>query len=154
MPRTRPAAEVFGERALAAVLTGGGCDGTDGLQAVRGRGGFVIAQDEATAEVFAMPYSATLTRKVDLVLPLGRIAFDLETLAAGDTVGAGRVRPGGIRSKHRPPGTSPLRLACRHPLDPFEVEPALRAPALLPLRHVRPEPLVQRVGRARQHRDG
>jgi two-component system chemotaxis response regulator CheB len=84
----RSAADAFGERALAVVLTGGGCDGSAGVLAVRGRGGFVIAQDETTSEAFAMPYSAALTRKVDLILPLDQIAFALATLAVGEPLGA------------------------------------------------------------------
>jgi two-component system chemotaxis response regulator CheB len=74
------AAAAFGERVVGVVLTGGGCDGAAGVRAIRRRGGFVIAQDEVTAEDFWMPYNAVLTRKVDLVLPLGQIAFALRTL--------------------------------------------------------------------------
>ena len=74
------AADAFGDRVIAVVLTGCGSDGADGVRAVRRRGGFVIAQDEATSEHFDMPYHAVLTRKVDLVLPLGQIAFALQTL--------------------------------------------------------------------------
>jgi two-component system chemotaxis response regulator CheB len=78
------AADAYGERVVAVVLTGGGYDGVDGVKAVRRRGGFVIAQDEATSECFGMPYNAVLTRKVDLVLPLGQIAFALGTLTANE----------------------------------------------------------------------
>ena len=81
------AADAFGDRVIAVVLTGCGSDGADGVRAVRGRGGFVIAQDEATSEQFGMPYHAVLTRKVDLVLPLGQIAFALRTLAATAATG-------------------------------------------------------------------
>lgn len=75
------AASTFGSRAIAVVLTGTGRDGASGIQAVRKVGGFVIAQDEATAEYFDMPYAAILTRQVDLVLPLYHIGFALQVLA-------------------------------------------------------------------------
>ncbi len=76
------AADAYGGQVVAVVLTGGGCDGADGVRAVRRRGGFVIAQDEATSEAFGMPYHAVITRKVDLVLPLDHIAFALRTVVA------------------------------------------------------------------------
>lgn len=87
----RPAADVLfrsmavglGARAVAAVLTGTGRDGADGVRAVRRAGGFTIAQDAATAEQFGMPATAIETRHVDLVLPLDRMAFALVTLVQG-----------------------------------------------------------------------
>lgn len=84
----RPSADVlfesvaftFGCRAIAVVLTGMGRDGANGVKCVRKSGGFVIAQDEATAESFDMPYAAIETRKVDLVLPLYHIGYALQVL--------------------------------------------------------------------------
>jgi len=73
----------YGERALAVVLTGRGRDGAAGAIAVRRAGGFVMVQDPASSEHPAMPASAIETRKVDLVLPLSRIAFALQTLTRG-----------------------------------------------------------------------
>jgi two-component system chemotaxis response regulator CheB len=70
----------YAERVIAVVLTGRGADGARGVRAVRRRGGFVIAQDAATAAHFDMPAAAIETRKVDLVLPLDHIPFALETL--------------------------------------------------------------------------
>lgn len=86
----RPSADVlfgsvaatFGDRAIAVVLTGSLCDGSEGVRAIRRRGGFVIAQDGKTAECPEMPQAAVETRKVDLVLPLAHIAFALEALAS------------------------------------------------------------------------
>ncbi len=49
------AAGVLGSRVVAVVLTGGGSDATDGVQAVKTRGGMVIAQDQATSQTFGMP---------------------------------------------------------------------------------------------------
>jgi two-component system chemotaxis response regulator CheB len=72
-PLFASAAEVFGPRLLAVVLTGMARDGTDGVQTVRRHGGMVIAQDEASCEEFSMPRSAIATGCVDLVLPLVEI---------------------------------------------------------------------------------
>lgn len=73
-------ASTFSDRTIAIVLTGTGRDGARGVEAVRKAGGFVIAQDEATAESFDMPNAAIETRKVDLVLPLYHIGFALQVL--------------------------------------------------------------------------
>jgi len=73
----------YGSRAVAVVLTGKGDDGARGVREVRRCGGFVIAQDEATAEHFDMPRAAIDTGQVDLVLPAGRLAFALTALVMG-----------------------------------------------------------------------
>jgi two-component system chemotaxis response regulator CheB len=73
-------ATTFKERAIAVVLTGRGCDGARGVQAIRKMGGMVLAQDEATCASFSMPSFAIDTGSVDLILPLNQIAFALETL--------------------------------------------------------------------------
>lgn len=67
-------AQASGRAAVAIVLTGMGRDGVDGLQAVRQRGGKVIAQDEATSVVFGMPAAAIADGYADAVLPLPAIA--------------------------------------------------------------------------------
>lgn len=51
-----------------------------GLRAIKKMGGTVIAQDEATSELFGMPSSAIKTKPVDFVLPLDQIAAALVTL--------------------------------------------------------------------------
>jgi two-component system, chemotaxis family, protein-glutamate methylesterase/glutaminase len=68
------AADVFGGGAIGVVLTGTDSDGTDGVQAISGEGGVVIAQNRATSEFFDMPRSAIHTGVVDYVLPLDEIA--------------------------------------------------------------------------------
>ena len=67
-------APVFTTRVIAVVLTGWGSDGTQGIQRVKQWGGTVIAQDEASAEVFEMPRSAIATGAVDCILSLEAIA--------------------------------------------------------------------------------
>ena len=78
-PLFTTAAEVLGP-VIGVVLTGTGRDATDGVQAVKQRGGVVIAQDEASSEWFSMPRSAIATGAVDYVLPLDQIGSKLVEL--------------------------------------------------------------------------
>ena len=79
------AAEVFGERLIAVVLTGRGADGADGARAVKAAGGTVIIQDPATAAYPSMPL-AIAPPLVDIVVPLARIGPLLGELLDGGTV--------------------------------------------------------------------
>lgn len=72
-PMLRSLAAVYGEGALAVVLTGMGADGASGCEAVaRARGRF-IAQDQATSAVWGMPAAAAATGLAEAVLPLDDI---------------------------------------------------------------------------------
>jgi two-component system CheB/CheR fusion protein len=66
-------AEECGERAMCAILSGTGADGSLGLKAIKESGGLVIAQDPAEAAYDGMPRSAIMTGAVDLVLPVAKI---------------------------------------------------------------------------------
>ncbi len=70
----RSAAEVFGEHALAVVLTGMGSDGTNGLKALREHRAPALVQDEQTSTVWGMPGSVVQAGCADEVLPLEAIA--------------------------------------------------------------------------------
>lgn len=48
-------AETLGRRALGVILTGMGNDGLEGIRALKGRGGRVLAQNDATCVVYGMP---------------------------------------------------------------------------------------------------
>ncbi len=75
------AAEVFGERLIAVILTGTGSDGASGAHAVKAAGGMVVIQNPATAAYPGMPMSLASTT-VDLVADVERIGpllFDLLT---------------------------------------------------------------------------
>jgi len=69
---------VAGQRGVAAaLLTGMGADGAEGMANIKQKGGFTIAQDEATCVVYGMPRVAVERGAANLVLPLDRIAAAL-----------------------------------------------------------------------------
>jgi two-component system chemotaxis response regulator CheB len=68
------AADSYGRRVLAVVLTGANEDGADGLRRVRAAGGLTVVQDPAAAESPIMPAAAVATGAADKVLPLAEIA--------------------------------------------------------------------------------
>ena len=64
--------------AVGVVLTGMGSDAAKGALAIKSKGGYVIAQDEATSMIFGMPAEAIKLGAVDEVLPLRNIAAAVE----------------------------------------------------------------------------
>jgi two-component system chemotaxis response regulator CheB len=68
------AAEAFGSRVLAVLLTGLGNDGALGMLRIRQAGGYTIAESEATAASHSMPGSAVDCGGVVEELPLPAIA--------------------------------------------------------------------------------
>jgi two-component system chemotaxis response regulator CheB len=85
IPLFSSAAQALPGRVIAVVLSGGGMDATDGVQAVKASGGIVIAQDEATSKTFGMSRAAIQTGCVDHVLPLAQIGPALVRLVSGGT---------------------------------------------------------------------
>ncbi|HXU61951.1 MAG TPA: chemotaxis protein CheB, partial [Polyangia bacterium] len=65
----RSLAQDCGRRAAAVVLSGGGTDGSRGIQDVHAAGGLVIVQDPQTAQFDGMPRAAVETGVADQVLP-------------------------------------------------------------------------------------
>jgi len=82
IPLLESASEVLGHRVIAVILSGTGTDATDGVQAVRARGGIVIAQDPATIRFPGMPNAAIASGSVDYVLPIEQIGPALRQLTA------------------------------------------------------------------------
>ena len=88
----RPAVDVTLETAAeqvdgplsAAILTGMGADGADGVRAVSAVGGTVVAQDEETSAVFGMPKRAIETGVVDDVRPRAELAAGVLDAIATD----------------------------------------------------------------------
>lgn len=70
-------AEVFGDAAVAVVLTGMGADGARGAVAIKRAGGDTIIQDEATSVVWGMPGSAVKLDAGKRVVPLGLVAAEI-----------------------------------------------------------------------------
>lgn len=81
-PLFASAAEIYQQRAIAVVLTGGDGDGSFGVQIIKERGGQVIAQDRSTSQDFSMPETSINTGDVDFILPLPAIAPKLIELVA------------------------------------------------------------------------
>jgi two-component system chemotaxis response regulator CheB len=63
----RSVANVYGSRALGIILTGMGKDGVRGLQSMKARGAFVMAQNEESSVVFGMPAAAIEAGIVDFI---------------------------------------------------------------------------------------
>jgi two-component system chemotaxis response regulator CheB len=61
----------------AALLTGMGADGAEGMGRIKAAGGLTVAQNEATCVVYGMPRVAVEMGAASLVLPLERIATAL-----------------------------------------------------------------------------
>ena len=68
------AADAYGDRVIAVVLTGANDDGAEGVKRVKSRGGIVIVQDPTTAEAPEMPRAAIAAAPVDQILRLDQIA--------------------------------------------------------------------------------
>jgi two-component system chemotaxis response regulator CheB len=70
----RSLAHVYGDQLLSIVMTGMGQDGRNGCEYVKGFGGVIIAQDEASSLVWGMPRSVIAANLHDAVVPLDSIA--------------------------------------------------------------------------------
>ena len=73
-------AKVAGNHAVAALLTGMGKDGADGLLEIRKAGGRTIGQDEESCVVYGMPKAAYDIGAVEYQLPLHSIAHKIYSL--------------------------------------------------------------------------
>jgi two-component system chemotaxis response regulator CheB len=73
----RSASQVYGSGVLAVVLTGMGADGMLGCRTIRGLGGSVLAQDQASSTVWGMPGAVANAGLAHKVLPLSGIASEI-----------------------------------------------------------------------------
>lgn len=78
----KTAAERFGSRTVAVVLTGMGRDGALGAKAVLQNGGYCLGQDEETCVVYGMPRAAYEAGAVHRQVPLAQMAEVIETVVA------------------------------------------------------------------------
>jgi two-component system chemotaxis response regulator CheB len=74
----RSVVDVYGGNSLCVVLTGMGQDGMLGATAIGAAGGTVLAQDEATSVVWGMPGAVARAGLADDILPLARIAGEID----------------------------------------------------------------------------
>ncbi|SDR33155.1 two-component system, chemotaxis family, response regulator CheB [Pseudovibrio sp. Tun.PSC04-5.I4] len=82
-PLFESAAEVYGTACLALVLTGMGSDGAYGVDLIAGKGGSVIAQDEASSVVWGMPGAAARTGNCSGIVPLDQIGAQVKRILKG-----------------------------------------------------------------------
>ncbi|MBU0664295.1 MAG: chemotaxis response regulator protein-glutamate methylesterase [Proteobacteria bacterium] len=73
----RSVGDYYVGRTTAVIMTGMGSDGTKGLQLLKQKGAFVIAQDEATCVVYGMPKAPIQQGLADIVAPLNKIAAEI-----------------------------------------------------------------------------
>jgi len=66
----RSLAADMGERSVGVVLSGMGNDGTEGLKAIRARGGVTMAQEPESAKYDSMPRNAIASGSAEIVAPL------------------------------------------------------------------------------------
>ncbi len=71
------AAEVYGRRALAVVLTGMGQDGLNGTKQLKAKGASVIVQDKPSSVVWGMPGFVAEAGLADVVAPLDKVASEI-----------------------------------------------------------------------------
>ena len=81
------AADAYGRALVGVILTGSNDDGARGAVRIKSRGGFLVAQDPATAEAPRMPEAAIESARVDRILPLERIAPFLVELCGVKSAG-------------------------------------------------------------------
>jgi two-component system chemotaxis response regulator CheB len=70
----RSAAEVYGARVLAIVMTGMGEDGKEGAAWVKAHGGMVLTEDEKSCIIYGMPRSVVEAGLSDASVPLAGMA--------------------------------------------------------------------------------
>lgn len=75
------AADAYTHRAIGVILTGANHDGSQGLAALKRKGGLAIVQEPTEAESSPMPTAAIAATQVDHILPLAKIASCLIKLA-------------------------------------------------------------------------
>jgi two-component system chemotaxis response regulator CheB len=79
-PLFESVARCYGKHALGVILTGMGQDGLRGARQLGKAGGAIYAQDQATSVVWGMPGEVVKHGLADEVLPLGRIAAELNAV--------------------------------------------------------------------------
>ena len=79
----RHAAQIYGGRSMAVILTGMGNDGTEGCRVLKKLGSPVVAEHESSCVVYGMPRSIVESGLANVVKPLGKMAETIQEMALG-----------------------------------------------------------------------
>ncbi|ESQ86035.1 chemotaxis protein CheB [Asticcacaulis sp. AC466] len=83
-PLFKSAADIYGNHALAVVLTGMGHDGRDGAAALVAVNGSVLVQDEASSVVWGMPGAVAEAGLAELIKPIEGLSAACKAFARGE----------------------------------------------------------------------
>ncbi len=83
-PLFRSAAEVYGNHALAVVLTGMGHDGRDGAQALVNVNASVMVQDESSSVVWGMPGAVAEAGLAEIIKPIDGLSAACKAFSRGE----------------------------------------------------------------------
>lgn len=73
----------MGRKSLGVILTGMGNDGTEGMKVLKGKGGYVLAQNENSCVVYGMPKAVVDAGIADQVLDIDQMAEAIITAVRG-----------------------------------------------------------------------
>lgn len=73
----RSIAPLYGPKIISLILTGMHCDGAEGAEEIKKKGGRVIAEARSSCVVYGMPGEIVKRKLADFVLPLDRMAAEL-----------------------------------------------------------------------------
>ena len=74
-PTIMSASHAFKDQLTIVILTGMGSDGREGSRALRSRGATIIAQDQASSDIYGMPMAIAKAGLADVQLSLVEIAI-------------------------------------------------------------------------------
>lgn len=77
------ASKVYKSNILSVVLTGMGRDGAQGTVEIKENGGITASEDKSTCTIYGMPRAAYETGKVDMVLPIQEVAYQIVRVVSG-----------------------------------------------------------------------
>ncbi len=83
--------DVFGKTVLPIIMTGMGKDGLEAVKRIKQIGGYAIAQDEESSVVYGMPRAIAENNLADLILPLDKIAYQINKIFKYEYSNAGNV---------------------------------------------------------------